>query len=499
MRRPWSTASLGRLIAAVAIVALGTGALYLATGQSPSPAPTAAPAIPSPRLTRVVVQPQVRPLPALDIPPDVASGFLDTPLGRARWVHVSGDATSLPQEMVPIAWSSGWVAPDSLDRDSFGSMTRTLLWSSPDGVTWTPGPLPVPADPAGVSIAHEGGFWWITTRGPTSLWRSADTVQWDRIDLARLMSPGPAALDWEVRLGEPASTGGSTAFPVSYLGSGIGRLFGLPDDISDMQIEAGSDGTWTVRRESGDPLIVVRLEETPTGLRVTDTTGAIVGEIEGVGLEFARRWQAAGQVVEQQVGLVDGDGLTPVDLPGPALTASLDNQGRALTLLGTTGAMFAFLDEPDGTDRAWTSGDGRSWSESATTDMPEYLSDFTPEPYGIRAEGESRPWITGDGVTWDAVPRTPFGTWPDRLPTGWLAQQDGVMQVLPDGGTWSRVDLGGVTLWDTTDSAGIGGGMVLGSTSIDFSSREGGGRDVWYLDFSGTPDRSSPAPSAAHP
>ena len=47
-----------------------------------------------------------------DIPEDVASGTLDTPLGPARWVHLQGGAADLPSLIRPVPVPGGYVSLD---------------------------------------------------------------------------------------------------------------------------------------------------------------------------------------------------------------------------------------------------------------------------------------------------------------------------------------------------------------------------------------------------
>ena len=149
------------------------------------------------------------------IPKRFDSGTLDTPLGKARWVHLSGDGEALPEAITPIAVPGGYV---SLDRggSSFGPCraghvceTRATLWFSPDLFKWTQRPLPNDAE-TGQLIRAGGNYWLLMSADRLSedgsfddatLWRSTDALEWDPVDFGSIAPDGPGGLGWRPSFG----------------------------------------------------------------------------------------------------------------------------------------------------------------------------------------------------------------------------------------------------------------------------------------------------------
>lgn len=71
---------------------------------------------------------------------DLPGGTIDTPLGPARWVHLSGDATTIPWPLWPMADPAGgllWFEGGALWTDETGweDGSEPALWASEDAVS----------------------------------------------------------------------------------------------------------------------------------------------------------------------------------------------------------------------------------------------------------------------------------------------------------------------------------------------------------------------------
>ena len=140
-RRPWLVVAAAA--AAVLILIGGVGLLIRPGANSDTPP----------------AEEQVEPDQSLDpprltdnIPPEVDSGTLTTPAGDARWVHISGDESSVPSG-VALSWPTG-----------FAMFQGPELWVSPDGVDWHVEPTPASDDAEDVSLTVvDGEYWLIST------------------------------------------------------------------------------------------------------------------------------------------------------------------------------------------------------------------------------------------------------------------------------------------------------------------------------------------------
>jgi hypothetical protein len=72
-----------------------------------------------------------------------ASGTLDTALGSVSWVHATG--IGLVPELGVIQSPRGFAGVT--DKEVSDGRYVSLWVTSPDGVTWTEAPFPVPLDP----------------------------------------------------------------------------------------------------------------------------------------------------------------------------------------------------------------------------------------------------------------------------------------------------------------------------------------------------------------
>jgi hypothetical protein len=331
---PWRWRSLltAALFVALALIAL-VGGLIL-TGSAPTTPPADDNDV-------------VALLPA-DIPAGIPHGVVDTPIGSARWVRFIGDHTALPGPLRPLPGPSGllWFEEGGHgpipceETDELACRAQPQLWASADAISErVERMLPVVAEQATLTPLDD--TWWLGTYRPTTLWRSTDAETWEQVDLGALVSPGPADLDWEVRLGQPATSGGATVFPVIYAARDRGRLLGRPDPGSFVRPERSMSDVYRVQENAeGGSVDVgeVRIEETATGLRFSDASGNTIATLDGADQGFIEAWQSTGAILDYNVALVEGGAATPVDLPGPPL---YDNRDDGPTLLGIDSGFHA--------------------------------------------------------------------------------------------------------------------------------------------------------------
>ncbi len=119
-----------KFVVAGAIVALFGG--FLLSGVLTAPSDDALPAASATATPESTTAPPIQ-LPT-DIPADVRSGLLETPFGPARWVHLTGDDTSLPSQLFELhGTESGYIVADWDGQTG----TSRGLWRSPDLIRWT--------------------------------------------------------------------------------------------------------------------------------------------------------------------------------------------------------------------------------------------------------------------------------------------------------------------------------------------------------------------------
>lgn len=125
-----------RYVVAAAVVALFGGFLLvgvLTTQPEETRPPVGATATPESTTTRPIE------LPA-EIPEGIESGSLRTQLGPARWVHLTGDETTIPPALSGlISTPDGYVVPEWVDGGD------AQLWRSSDLIGWSPEPLGIEA------------------------------------------------------------------------------------------------------------------------------------------------------------------------------------------------------------------------------------------------------------------------------------------------------------------------------------------------------------------
>jgi hypothetical protein len=391
-------------------------------------------------------------LPAV-IPEGIESGTVDTPLGTARWVHLTGGRETRPSLSFwsnVIGWPTGiaiFAAPEGGESYAEGITQPSQLWTSRNGIDWELQPLPVPADAHDASLTLVGDVYWLIAKvwSGDRLWRSPDGVTWEEFDPTGLAPPGPAGFAWNLEYSSPATAGdltlihrsGEGAFPFRDLG-----LVGLDGYCGDHErMRKLAFGVYQMTSTDEPPCPVLRFEETDTGLHVSDdATGEYLGEIVGADLGHIDQMPSIFLEGPQQLLIISDNEVIPVEVPWPA------EQDLGVALFGVEDGIYAYAHDwcCEGRDimSVWHTRDGRAWNE---LDPPSFL-DGAPHngPMWFRTLSETlyvtifddsgddggslESWVTSDGIDWTPAP-VPGGlldgTYPVRLESGWFANDAG--------------------------------------------------------------------------
>jgi hypothetical protein len=486
------------LIAALVITIVGAAAPTATAAGDPNASPSLEPG------TSATARLLPDPLPA-----DLPGGTIDTPLGTARWVHLSGDQEALPP-LQSMAAPDGlvWFDMGQLADESRGGWEcaprRPRLWTSAD-VTSTRTEHPLPVEAGYALLTFDGDRYWLIDMASGSLWRSSDLTDWERMDGSALHAPDPAELPWNVRFGVPVTSAGVTLVPVSHEVLDPGRVLGFPG--RSVHLEAAGPGRYDVieshMRKDDQKVATVLVERTPSGIRLSDESGATIAELTGVGPEFVEAWASSGGIESvDQLALVDGSRPTPVTKPGQA---AMDSWSSGLELLPLDPGFLAFELDADSTVRTWRSADGVSWIEGDPVPGPDgqplraqalwggtrdERHEVSVSPLLDDPDGTARPpeWRSVDGKTWTAYPDPPAGEYsvpPVRLPAGYVAWSDyGMWSVSTDGSSWQEVPgLREVIPRTTLSGEGSVSWGGIGNALLFAMTAECGQRDLWIVEF----------------
>ncbi len=521
--------SSGLLAAAVVAIGLGIVAsgLFFAASErehavtvtvapsasaSGTPAPSAAAsalAVATPPPTSIAVWPSdfrsTGILPAT-LADGIDHGLIDTPIGRARWVHLQGDAKTLPDPLVPtlladgrLAWfDNGWPADACLNDPSSGTCDEpspaTLSISTDALAPRESSPLPVDAEEA--NFWSTGDTFWLTVADPESVWSSPDLEAWQETDLTGLRSPGPASIRWNRSASPSESIDGRAVATVEYTAVDPGSLLGYPG--IEIHLVKEGDGFLVrehhSRSEGGDKdLAPVSVRETADGIAFDDGDGREVGRVDGVGPEFADMWAERG-LMYYQLAVLDGNTWSSIDLPG----APIDGWPMVVKVADR---FLALVVEPDQRVRVWRSVDGSTWTGGAVledqdgTAMRSNGVTYRDEPGGrvlvVMGTDDVSGWESTDGDRWAPVTLDPNAPQPPTQMTHGAMRTgdqtaDGSWQVSRDGETWEPVPaLREVILKTAPAGAGGSSESAVGDT-VFFSVDEAEApstRDLWIIEF----------------
>ena len=450
-----------------------------------------------------------------DIPLDVESGTIVTPVGAARWVHLSGDSSSVPAGEA-IRWPSGFAMFEPPDGRGQGSQFTLLnparLWVSSDGIDWQLDeriPVPPDAENAQLSFDNEAGYWLVTS-SPLRLWHSISGHAWDEYDPSGLVMPIPAGFDLlaGTRFWPVVAEGDIALFTARVVGGFPWADYVPGFTTTNPCVERFREVEPGVFQMVGDvedgqcptepPLL--RFEETESGLRVFDHfASAEVGFVDGADLTHIAQIAETDELVAHQVFVIEDGRVSAAAVPWPYTTQ--------VTFYGAQGWIYAYLEPRNGPIQVWRSIDALFWD---SVDPPEFVSElgqdvgvhFSAIPGGpLVAETSVGEWETTDGSIWTPAPGElpdappprpgwPAGTWPVRLASGWFAN-DGSMGGSTDGDDW-WIYLG--ERWFSLEDVGIsghpqvsGGGVrstAVGNTTIFYNADRnlfGETRNMWIL------------------
>jgi hypothetical protein len=515
--RRWRSALLLAAAVTTALALLG-GSFFAAsqlekvvTTASPSSTPTSVRATPqpvTPQPTSAAVWPSdfrsdgVLPATLAD---GVDHGTIGTSIGRARWVHLTGDGASLPDPLAPI------LAPDG-----------TLVWftnggpgaacaNDPKSALCTDPPSPrlsvstdalaprverrLPVDVAEADLSLIGDTFWFISSDPLNVWWSTDLQTWQQTEVSGLKSPGPASIPWRRTISPTEPVHGTTVASVEYTAADPGSLLGFPG--RHVALAQGGGGyvarEYHPMREGGDKdLGAIKVRTTVDGIRFMDADGREVGRVDGVGMEFVDMWLRQG-ITYRQLAVLDRERWSPVDLPVAPLA-----DWPMLVKVGD--ALLAFVVEPDERVRAWRTVDGHTWTGGDVL----VADDGTPiQSTGVTYRaGENGPilvvlgkddrsgWKSTDGEKWTPTSFDSGETPPIRIAQGWFRTgdqtADGDWQVSPDGSTWQSVPALRDVVGKTAPSGAGGSSESVVGNTVFFSVDEAGApftRDVWMIEF----------------
>ena len=272
-------------------------------------------------------------LPA-EVPEEIESGTFETPLGPARWVHLSGrtmafadDAPAgrtLPAAHTLIPWEDGVAA-----MGFFG------LWTTSDGVDWAI--VPLPGDLGGPFqrrvLKHVDGTYVLVYEDPLRVWTAEDLDgDWRELDVSALEAAAPAA-GWKGRhvhmSGHARLTAGPVALEDGHIVFSVSQEYRLPTPVLGLPLKEtkrmrrlGDDryalcGSGSCSDGGSKAKWTVRFEETDAGLSVVnDKTGKRLGRIDGADLSELYEGATGLKVASFEI---DGDTVVPIDAPWPAL------------------------------------------------------------------------------------------------------------------------------------------------------------------------------------
>lgn len=435
----------------------------------------------------------------------VDHGTIGTSIGRARWVHLTGDAQELRDPLVPILAPDGtlvWFTSGGPGA-ACSNDPKSAMCADPrsPGLSVSKDALAprevrrLPVDVPEANLWLSGDTFWFSSSDPLTVWRSRDLETWQQTDLSGLQSPGPAAIDWRMTISSSESVDGSAVALVEYTAADPGSLLGYPG--RQVSLAQGGGGyvarEYHSRRDGGDKdLGAITVRKTTDGIRFMDAGRREVGRVEGVGLEFVDMWVRQG-IVFRQLAVLDGNRWSPVDLPVAPLASWP-------TLVKVGDALLVFVVEPDERVRTWRTVDGHTWTggdalvaEDGTpirSNGATYRDGENGPVLIIFGKDDSSSWKSTDGETWTPASFVAGEIPPIRIAQGWFRTgdqtADGDWQVSPDGSTWESVPALRYVVRKTAPSGAGGSSESVVGNTVFFSVDEAEApftRDVWMIEF----------------
>ena len=482
-------------IGVLGAVAVTSGGLALTALRSPTtvePIPAAASATPVDVPTRFEAQSIVE-LPT-EVPAGVRSGTLDTPLGPARWVHLQGDRSTLPDldDFTAVALAGG-----------YGVSAANGTWSSPDLVSWTL----VQALPGLDHIGSTPGSLWFWNEDDDALVRStgrSDPPSFVEYDLSRVAAERPQGLDWDgFRVaGGVVDYQGTIILLVRWEISEPAQVFGLPG------------GRWVPQQRpdgevdlfepfATEPFLTIRVDETTAGLRIIDTAdGSTIAEPLTVGLDVLERWLARGMLYETGIVVIRPDGEIESSNPDWAQGAERS------AFLATASAIHAYRPNDDGTVSVYALADDVTWSPveiiGDEPDEPGPIDQVWGGGDSVTLANDDSYWSSSDGIEWKTSTEQ---SEPDITTSVGNVEIRGRDQSQPDtlrfitaDDTTGEIDIAALGRGRRIDAARqeagdsdvtVSGVEGIGENAIALTVRGGEKLDVWIIAF----DPPAPEPT----
>ena len=282
---------------------------------------------------------------------------------------MDGDQSNLPSGQV-FDTPDGFAAIEpALDGES------SRFWTSSDGLEWTVGAMPVPAEGvAGHSLAD--GEHWIWSGRDLRLWRSRDFVTWTEVDVAGLRPPAIGGVRWTFYPTKPATIGSTSVVTWNVWGSlALDELLGIEPEPGTSLI-VGSQRDFG---ELGEVRPVARVDATVNGPGQSRT---VVGTIRVT---------------------LDGDVVTITDADRDTVVAEIDAR-----LAGTSAAALAKGLSEEGFFRAGGGGAVITGSVATATAIAPDVTDVVPIDsrfIALENDFQNAPsvWASTDGLEWTSL------------------------------------------------------------------------------------------------
>ena len=380
------------------------------------------------------------------------------------------------------------------------------MWTSDDLLApkverWLP---PLQAGVVANGLGLVGDTYWLMTSDPVRPWRSHDLANWEQIDPTDLAPPSPTDL-WDTPdLLWPVTSGGVTLVQARYFPKDPGRLLGHPGRrVWPERVDSNAYRVMGYDSGSGDEVELsrVRIDETGTGLRVSNEQGATISELSDVGLEVIDAWGSFPdhRIEARQLAVLDGARLRVVELPAGVPVIDGLRFFERPTVYPTRAGFLALDLADDGTVRTWRSENGESWIEGDRlgerggqpwrVDSVQTERFLTPGALVADLSDGSGQWQSLDGETWTFVelPARRRSTYLYRLPAGWLrADIDGDWSASVDGDTWQpAAELGRViSKFFPVGGGGNHGALIGNAVFFGVDEDDGAGpSDLWIVEF----------------
>jgi len=429
----------GLLVAgAVAVVVLVVGLMTVLTDPIDDSEPAAT--VPAEPAVTVPDRTPLEPVPfdsvqwpglTEDIPEGVESGLLTTPIGAARWVHLTSSEYTLPG-----------VGDLMIDQNGFAiSVTRFGEWHSDDGIEWRQEESSFDTEVLGIDVGGAESTWipyvdasaslvWAINEDPLEIW-TFDYANSGPVVLSGLVPPESDGFNWNLDISTPLSRyRPETTQHVLHVG------FSGPDGQVDQRLlvlggEKYVDSATYVE-------VPWDVSSSVTLFGTSETLFAFVRDPDSNQISIWRsedgyRWAESG-LLHAQLGVPSTVNLQITVLP--ALVVPDNETGRPIR-----NQMVVVT----------TLGDG---------------------------------WESTNGVDWIPAPEEiPDGTYPIRLESGWFAS-DGGLWWMHVGGSWvSLAELGMERIGDDCQIIPRASGqttLFFGTTCAPDSS-QGHPAELWII------------------